>query len=208
MRPSPWQDFLFICLDVIISFVLGLLPGLDNFSHIGGFLMGIVLGICLLHSPDTLRKRRTTRQALYNNDSHVESYDILTAPDWIESTDNILPKPTQLSTTAPPTTPSPSTPLHHILLHPHQFFSHRHPLWWAWWLLRLAALAGVLATFIVLLRNFYTYHATTCSWCKYLSCLPVNNWCAIGNLDFQTTNVTAPPASATAVATKAAFARF
>jgi hypothetical protein len=44
-------------LDVVISFVLGLLPGLDNFSHIGGFLMGLVLGVCILHSPNALRTR-------------------------------------------------------------------------------------------------------------------------------------------------------
>lgn len=56
-RRSPWTDFAFIMLDVVISFVLGLLPGLDNFSHIGGFLMGLVLGICLLHSPNSLQQR-------------------------------------------------------------------------------------------------------------------------------------------------------
>jgi len=56
-RISPWKDFAFIMLDVVISFVLGLLPGLDNFSHIGGFLMGLVLGVCILHSPNALRKR-------------------------------------------------------------------------------------------------------------------------------------------------------
>jgi membrane associated rhomboid family serine protease len=54
---SPWRDLAFIALDVVISFVLGLLPGLDNFSHIGGFLMGLVLGICILRSPNALRKR-------------------------------------------------------------------------------------------------------------------------------------------------------
>lgn len=56
-RRSPWMDLAFIMLDVVISFVLGLLPGLDNFSHIGGFFMGLVLGICLLHSPASLQKR-------------------------------------------------------------------------------------------------------------------------------------------------------
>lgn len=56
-RPKPWRDLAFIVLDVVISFVLGLLPGLDNFSHIGGFLMGLVLGICLLRSPTALSKR-------------------------------------------------------------------------------------------------------------------------------------------------------
>ena len=56
-RRNPVKDLMFIMLDVVISFVLGLLPGLDNFSHIGGFLMGICLGICVLHSPNSLRRR-------------------------------------------------------------------------------------------------------------------------------------------------------
>lgn len=56
-RRSPVKDLMFILLDVVISFVLGLLPGLDNFSHIGGFLMGLALGICVLHSPNSLRRR-------------------------------------------------------------------------------------------------------------------------------------------------------
>lgn len=56
-RASPLKDLAFIILDVVISFVLGLLPGLDNFSHIGGFLMGLALGICILHSPNSLRRR-------------------------------------------------------------------------------------------------------------------------------------------------------
>ena len=56
-RPSPVKDLLYIILDIAISFVLGLLPGLDNFAHIGGFLMGLVLGVCILHSPSALRKR-------------------------------------------------------------------------------------------------------------------------------------------------------
>jgi membrane associated rhomboid family serine protease len=56
-RARPVRDLMFILLDIIISFVLGLLPGLDNFSHIGGFLMGLALGISILHSPNSLRRR-------------------------------------------------------------------------------------------------------------------------------------------------------
>lgn len=56
-RVSPIKDLLFIALDIIISFVLGLLPGVDNFSHIGGLLMGLALGLSVLHSPNALRRR-------------------------------------------------------------------------------------------------------------------------------------------------------
>jgi len=56
-RRNPVKDLMFIILDIVISFVLGLLPGLDNFSHIGGFLMGLFLGISVLHSPNSLRRR-------------------------------------------------------------------------------------------------------------------------------------------------------
>lgn len=44
--------FIFIMLaEIIISFVLGLLPGLDNFSHLGGFAMGLLTAILLLKDP-------------------------------------------------------------------------------------------------------------------------------------------------------------
>lgn len=72
-RVSPWKDFGFIALDVIISFVLGLLPGLDNFSHIGGFLMGVVLGICILNSPSSLQKRIHQEEPPYTPVKHSDS---------------------------------------------------------------------------------------------------------------------------------------
>ena len=56
-RRSPVTDLLFLLLDIAISFILGLLPGLDNFAHIGGFIMGLVLGICILRSPQAIRER-------------------------------------------------------------------------------------------------------------------------------------------------------
>ncbi|KAJ9148246.1 Rhomboid-like protein [Pleurostoma richardsiae] len=144
-RRSPVKDLMFILLDVIISFVLGLLPGLDNFSHIGGFLMGLALGISVLHSPNALRRR-------IGDDS---PYSSVTAGYAGSGT--------------PPS----------FLKNPVGFFKGRKPLWWAWWLLRAGTLVAVTVVFIVLLNNFYTYHKT-CSWCKYLSCIPVNNWCDNG----------------------------
>lgn len=44
--------FIFIMIgEIIISLVLGLLPGLDNFSHIGGFACGLLLAVLLLPDP-------------------------------------------------------------------------------------------------------------------------------------------------------------
>lgn len=56
-RRHPVKDLMFILVDMVISFVLGLLPGVDNFSHIGGLLMGWALGLSVLHSPNALRRK-------------------------------------------------------------------------------------------------------------------------------------------------------
>lgn len=152
-RKSPVKDLLFIFLDVGISFVLGLLPGLDNFSHIGGFLMGLGLGVCLLHSPNSLRRRIGVDSPPY---ATVNSgHDSQTAPAFHKN--------------------------------PIGFFKGRKPLWWAWWLIRAGALVVVIIGFILLLNNFYVEHKT-CSWCKYLSCININNWCEMEDLKFTFTN--------------------
>jgi len=163
-RPSPVKDLMWILVDVLISFVLGLLPGLDNFSHIGGFLMGLGAGICLLHSPNILRQRIDEAPGPYQN--------VSSEPDIIN------PKRPMLETSTQTAVPANVTAFAHA---PVGFFKGRKPLWWAWWLLRVGALIGVLVCFVLLLNNFYKYH-DTCSWCKYLSCLPINNWCSLGNL--------------------------
>ncbi|KAK1971322.1 rhomboid family protein [Colletotrichum sublineola] len=144
-RRSPVKDLMFIMLDVVISFVLGLLPGLDNFAHIGGFLMGLALGVCVLHSPNSLRRKMGSEDPSYAS---------------MQLNPNQGPPP--------------------FLKNPVGFFKGRKPLWWAWWLVRAGFLLTVIIVFIVLLNNFYIYH-NTCSWCKYLSCIPVNNWCELDN---------------------------
>jgi len=146
-RKSPIKDLLFIILDVVIAFVLGLLPGLDNFSHIGGFLMGLVLGICLLHSPEPLRKRIGQDESPYAAVAPGEPKPRRRDQEGLEPVG-----------------------VRGFVKSPIIFFKGRKPLWWAWWFIRAGALVGVLIGFIVLLRNFYVYR-TTCGWCKYLSCL-------------------------------------
>ncbi len=169
-RRHPVRDLMWILVDILVSFVLGLLPGLDNFSHIGGFLMGLVGGICLLHSPTVLRQRIGDNKFMaYQN---VASEPDLTATKYSQS--NKTAKAADVAA---------------FTKEPVGFFKGRKPLWWAWWLLRASALIGILVGFVVLLNNFYKYH-DTCSWCKYLSCLPINDWCELGNLQLQnrTTN--------------------
>ncbi|KAI9758632.1 MAG: hypothetical protein M4579_002943 [Chaenotheca gracillima] len=161
-RRSPFKDLAFIGLDVVISFILGLLPGLDNFSHIGGFLMGLVLGISILHSPDSLRQRIGEDASPYEP-----------VRDGRSSKD-------------------PNAGLRDFVKRPVGFFQGRKPLWWAWWIFRAVALLGALIAFIVLLNNFYKYR-NTCSWCKYLSCLPIKNWCDVGNLNITPINNTTSP---------------
>lgn len=144
-RRSPVKDLMFIVVDMVISFVLGLLPGLDNFSHIGGFLMGLALGVCVLHSPNSLRRR--------------------------------MGQDLSYAAVSPATTETPPP----FFKNPVGFFKGRKPLWWIWWLVRAGMLVMIIIVFIVLLNNFYVSHKT-CSWCKYLSCLPVNDWCELGTI--------------------------
>ncbi|EMD60478.1 hypothetical protein COCSADRAFT_40121 [Bipolaris sorokiniana ND90Pr] len=157
-RRSPVKDLLFLLLDMAIAFVIGLLPGLDNFSHIGGFLMGLVLGICILHSPEALRKRTGQGEPPYAT----------------VDTQPLAPK-----------SESPVSKVTAFAKQPIGFFKGRKPLWWAWWLVRAGSLMAVFIGFILLLRNFYEWR-NTCSWCKHLSCLDVTvngvNWCDMGNL--------------------------
>jgi membrane associated rhomboid family serine protease len=169
-RLSPVKDLMWILVDVVVSFVLGLLPGLDNFSHIGGFLMGLVLGICILHSPSILRQRT-------GGDSLMPYRNVGSDPDLAATK---LGKSTETAKAADVSA---------FAKQPVGFFKGRKPLWWAWWLLRAGALIGVLVGFVVLINNFYKYR-DTCSWCKYLSCLPINGWCELGNLQLKNKNTT------------------
>ena len=74
-RPKPWKDLGFLMIDIVISFILGLLPGLDNFAHIGGFLMGLMLGLTVLRSPTKLRKRIGEGEPPYTPMATAASYD-------------------------------------------------------------------------------------------------------------------------------------
>ncbi|CDS01170.1 uncharacterized protein SPSC_02890 [Sporisorium scitamineum] len=92
----------------ILGLALGLLPGLDNFAHIGGFCVGLLGG--LIFAPS---------------------------------------------------------------IHP----SKQHRV--VTWVLRIVALGLLIGFFAGLASNFYNSPDPTkaCTWCRYLSCLPVFNSC-------------------------------
>jgi len=162
-RKSPGKDLGFLMFEIILCFVIGLFPGLDNFSHIGGFLMGLFLGLTVLHSPPSIRQKIGAGEPPY----------------------------TPMAANSPPYAANPHSALPGgfgaFFKNPVGFFKGRKPLWWAWWFVRAATLATALIVMIVLINNFYKYKKT-CSWCKYLSCLPISNWCEMGVLT--TTNTT------------------
>ena len=171
-RRKPWVELTFIIIDMAIAFALGLLPGLDNFSHIGGFLMGLVLGICILRSPKSFSEHQAV--GLEGSFDHHD--------DRRHSTTSLR-----------------SGGLVAFVRAPLTFFQHRKSMWWAWWGVRAAALVGALVGFILLLKNFYVWRSS-CSWCRYLSCLPItvggSNWCEMGTLDFHDIQSgSTPPAS-------------
>jgi len=59
---SPWKNLLSLLVSIIISFLFGLLlPGVDNFCHLGGLIMGVITGFLFLpnlgHTHRAARKR-------------------------------------------------------------------------------------------------------------------------------------------------------
>jgi len=45
---NPWRNLISLLITILISLAIGLLPGVDNFCHIGGFIMGIITGFIFL----------------------------------------------------------------------------------------------------------------------------------------------------------------
>lgn len=143
--------------------------------------MGLVLGICLLRSPTPLRKRLGSLRDDKSGSAGVLGTGALHRQDLgsNDSDPNLLHPAFD--------TPNNATPRAsdtRMFTSPQTFFAGRKPLWWAWWLLRVGALVGVIIAFVWLINSFYAHHDTQCPNCKYLSCLPVSNWCEIGDLTF------------------------
>lgn len=63
-KQSPTANLVFFLLDLSINLALGLfvIPGVDNFAHIGGLLMGVLLGMALVPAETTSTKIRSIIQ--------------------------------------------------------------------------------------------------------------------------------------------------
>jgi membrane associated rhomboid family serine protease len=57
----PGRSFAGLILQILVSLVIGLLPGIDNFAHIGGLIMGIASGFVFIPS---MSKSFSARRAL------------------------------------------------------------------------------------------------------------------------------------------------
>lgn len=130
-------------IQIVICFGLGLLPGLDNFSHIGGFITGLLLGVAVLRAPPKIRARVDNRRS--------DEYD-LDAP--------------YSSLTGRGTTNGRYRGLS-------GYFRGRRPWWWIWNLIRMGCLALVVIAMALLLNNFYAHGGGHCSWCRYLRYLSI-----------------------------------
>lgn len=47
---GPWCELFKVAFGILITFALGLLPIVDNFSHVGGFLTGLLASGCVMPS--------------------------------------------------------------------------------------------------------------------------------------------------------------
>lgn len=152
---------LFILLmvgEIIVSFVLGLLPGLDNFSHIGGFCMGLLMSIALLQDPSFVYI------------DGIYTYDA--------------------TTTTMKTFISNWNPLNKI----------QDKVRWkflVWSVVRLICTVLVVLYFVLLVQNLYSPAMESdqpkCTWCKYINCIPVHNWCETGQVTVTSSSTPSTP---------------
>lgn len=128
-----------LLVQVVICFVLGLLPGLDNFSHLGGFGTGLLLGIAVMRAPPRIRKRisDTRSSSVYDLDAPYSSLTGQGASNGRQR--GFL-----------------------------GYFKGRKGWWWIWNVLRVVCFAIVVVFMALLLNNFYVNGGGHCSWCRYL----------------------------------------
>ncbi|CAH6719448.1 hypothetical protein CLIB1444_02S08790 [[Candida] jaroonii] len=160
--------------EVIVSFVLGLLPGLDNFSHLGGFAMGFLASFVLLKDPYWIYE-----SGIITYQSKLSTFEVF-KNNW--------------------------NPLYNI----DDKIRSRFYMWLG---VRGLCFIIIVLYFALLINNFFGKGEITtdngCSWCKYISCLPVNGWCDNGYVSVTTQKNDSPtkssPSSSSLITTTEVF---
>lgn len=146
--------------EIIVLLFLGLLPGLDNFAHVGGAIQGLLWGVILLkdplwvYSPEYLARHR---YAVVSRRRRRKAHGRrkIRQGTWIEQVRERL------------------TP---------DFEKRQRQRFYIWCGFRVLCFGLLLAWFAGLGNNFAKNGGGHCKWCKYLNCLPINGWCEQGTI--------------------------
>lgn len=61
---SPWKDLSQLLTNMFLGIVIGLLPFVDNFAHIGGFIAGCLCGLIFIPAVTFNTRDKHIKQAL------------------------------------------------------------------------------------------------------------------------------------------------
>lgn len=157
--------------EILVSIVLGLLPGLDNFSHIGGFCMGLLLSIVLLPDPS-----QVYIDGIYTYEPDTRTWQLF-LNNW--------------------------NPMN----------NWNHKVQWKvllWLGLRVVCLVLAVVFFAMLFKNLYAKdmqdESNKCTWCKYINCIPVHDWCDQGEITVSTESDSGDASSSSSSSSSSAVA--
>jgi len=103
---NPMKELIKMLIIIVFSLGIGLLPFVDNFAHVGGFITGIFSG--LIFMPTIIFGKWDLRRKRF---------------------------------------------------------------------LMVISIPILIGMFIWVFRSFYQAEKSSCKWCKYVTCLPINHWC-------------------------------
>ncbi|ORX57858.1 rhomboid-domain-containing protein [Piromyces finnis] len=103
---NPFKELIKMLFIIIFSFGIGLIPFVDNFAHVGGFITGIFSG--LIFMPTIIFGKWDLRRKRF---------------------------------------------------------------------LMVISIPILIGMFVWVFKAFYQEDKTSCKWCKYITCVPINHWC-------------------------------